>query len=347
MDIQKGHLPGKGCADRRAGAPPGEAASGQSASAVLTPAVRRASLRERARYRAVQALLGVSSVCPLRVLRAVAGGLAPLANLLPLRGGRVARANVRACFPELSPAERRGFVVASLAQSMFMVAELGHLWRRPIEEVLARVVEVRGVEHFERALGRGRGVLVASPHLGAWELTGLWFAARCPMTTLYRAPRVSALERIYSSGRSRSGARLFPADASGLRAMYRALARGEVVGLLPDQDPGRGKGVFAPFFGLPANTSALLPRIAASSQASVLFTFAERLPACAGYRIHIRPGSEEIGAPDLERAVCAVNRDVEACVRAAPLQYLWTYKRFRARPPGGADLYGKPTAVRS
>ncbi|MSR62953.1 MAG: lipid A biosynthesis acyltransferase [Planctomycetes bacterium] len=290
---------------------------------------------------AAQAMLGVSSRCPLRWLHALAGALAPIASMLPVRGARVARANVRLCFPELSPAARRRFLISSLEQSMCTGTELGHLWRRPIDEVLAHVLEVRGQEHFERALQRGRGVLLASPHLGAWELSGLWFASRYPMTTLYRAPRVSAMEPVYSAARSRSGARLFPADVTGIRALYQALGRGEVVGLLPDQDPGRGKGVFAPFFGVQANTSALLPRIATRSQASVLFTFAERLPRGAGYRLHIRPGSDEIADPDLERGVVALNQDIEACVRVVPLQYLWTYKRFRIRPPGCADVYWK------
>jgi len=196
------------------------------------------------------------------------------------------------------------------------------------------------------AMKRGRGVLLASPHLGAWELSGLWFASRQPMTTLYRAPRVSAMEPIYSAARRRSGARLHPADATGIRALYQALGNGELVGLLPDQDPGRDKGVFAPFFGVQANTSTLLPRIAQRSKASVLFTFAERLPHCAGYRIHIRPGSDHIADPDLERGALAMNQEIEACVRLAPLQYLWTYKRFRVRPPGCADLYRKPSRGR-
>jgi len=275
-------------------------------------------------------------------LHAFAGALAPLASVLPTRATRVARANVKACFPELAPAAYRRFVIASLEQSMCMVTELGHLWRRPIAEVLAHVCEVRGTHHFENAMQRGKGVLLASPHLGAWELSGLWFASRYPMTTLYRAPRVSAMEPIYSAARRRSGAVLHSADATGIRALYSALGRGEVVGLLPDQDPGRGKGAFAPFFGVQANTSTLLPRIALRSQASVLFTFAERLPHGAGYRIHIRPGSEQIADPDLERGAAALNQEIEACVRLAPLQYLWTYKRFRVRPPGCADLYGKP-----
>lgn len=294
--------------------------------------------------RGAKLLLRTSSRCPLAWLHALARGAARIGGGLPLRATRVTHANVSLCFPELSPAEHERFVRASLEQAACMASELGHLWLRPMDEVLASVREVCGEEHVTRARERGRGVILASPHLGAWELAGLWFAARHPLTTLYRAPRVLEMDSVYACGRGRSGARLV-SGPGGARALYQALARGEVAALLPDQDPGRGAGLFAPFFGVPANTSTLLPRMAARSQASVLFTFAERLPRGAGFRLHIRPGSEAITDPDPERAVAALNQDIETCVREAPHQYLWSYKRFRARPPGCAGFYGRDSGL--
>ena len=290
-------------------------------------------------------LLKVSSHVPLRCLHAAAGGVARLGSMLDTRETRITRANVALCFPELKGRERGHFVRASLAQAACMAAELGHLWLRPVDEVLARVVEVRGEEHLTRGIARGRGVITAGPHLGAWELAGLWLGKRHPTTSLYRAPRVREMEATYSAARKRGGASLFPADASGVRAIYEALGRGEIAAILPDQDPGRGAGVFVPFFGVSANTSTLLPRIAARSKATVLIVFAERLSRGAGYRIHICPCSDEVSSGDLELGARALNRDIEVCARMIPLQYLWSYKRFRIQPPGSPSLYDLAAAA--
>ncbi|HTF87071.1 MAG TPA: lysophospholipid acyltransferase family protein [Planctomycetota bacterium] len=283
-------------------------------------------------------LLRASSHVPLRLLHAVARGGARAASRLPTREARLTRINVALCFPELSAAERERFVRASLVQTACMAVELGHLWLRPVPEVLARIVEVRGEEHLIRAMERGRGAIFAGPHLGAWELAGLWIGSRYPITTLYRAPRVREMEEFYSQARRRSGAKLCPADASGVRAVFQALGRGEVAAILPDQDPGRGAGVFVPFFGVAANTTTLLSRIAARSKASVLLMFAERL-SHGRYRIHIHQGSDEISGDDLERGARALNADIETCVRMCPEQYLWSYKRFKFQPTGSPDLY--------
>lgn len=287
-------------------------------------------------------MLGVTSRLPLRGLHALARRVGDLGSVLPLRESRATRVNVALCFPELTETERRRFERESLEEAACMVAELGHLWLRPIDEILARVVEVRGEEHLREAIARGRGVVVAGPHLGAWELLGLWMAVRYSITSLYRKPRVRQLEGIYWEARSRSGARLLPADASGIRASCQALRRGEVVGILPDQDPGLGWGEFAPFFGVPANTSTLVPRLASRFGSAVLLAFAERLPRGEGYRIHVRPGSAEIACGNFLAGARALNRDVESLVRLAPRQYLWSYKRFRTRPPGSPGFYRGP-----
>jgi KDO2-lipid IV(A) lauroyltransferase len=323
-----------------------EAQRAHKPAANFSPARARteASLRRKNRARPMTALAGrtllnVTSRIPLSGLHGIARTAARLGGVLPLRESRITQTNVDLCFPELSPAQRKRFVRDSLAEGSCMAAELGHLWLRPVEEVLALIVEVRGEEHIRAGIERGHGVLVASPHLGAWELLGLWFAKHFPLTSLFREPRVRELEAVYSAARGRSGASLFPADASGVRALYSALARGEFAGILPDQDPGRGAGEFVPFFGITTSTSTLVPRIAARSKAAMIFAFAERLPRGAGYCIHIRPGSPEIGGGDVEAGARALSRDVEDLVRIAPLQYMWSYKRFRTRPPGCASLY--------
>jgi Kdo2-lipid IVA lauroyltransferase/acyltransferase len=302
---------------------------------------------ERRRFQAIagRLLLGTTSRFSMPGLHAFARRVGSLGSRLPLRESRITRVNIRLCFPELTEAEHERLARESLEEDACMFAELGHLWFRPVEEVLARVVEVRGEEHLLSGLERGRGGVVAGPHLGAWELLGLWMGRHHAVTSLYRRPLVRELEEVFQKARGRSGARLYPASASGLRAVCSALRRGGVVGILPDQDPGPGGGVFVPFFGIPANSSLVIPRVASRLGATVLLAFAERLPRGAGYRIQIRPGSGEIAGSDLVAGARALSRDVESLVRTAPAQYLWSYKRFRIQPPGSPELY--PRSVRT
>ena len=182
-------------------------------------------------------------------------------------------------------------------------------------------------------------MLVLTPHLGSWELGGLYLSSLAPTTALYRPPRVRGLAQFYRERRERFGARLVPADASGIRAVIQALRAGEVVGTLPDQDPGFGAGIFVPLFGVLANTSPLVPKLLAKTGAVPLFGATLRLPDARGFRVEITPAEPELGDPDLERAAAALNRGIERLVRAAPEQYLWSYKRFKARPPGGERFY--------
>ena len=281
----------------------------------------------------------LGSLLPLPAAHALGGALGLAAARLPSKPGHVTRTNLALCFPSLAREDRERLARASLAEAGRLGLELGGLWCWSRERTLGLVREVEGEELLREALALGRGAILAVPHLGAWELVGLYCSVRYPMTSLYKPPRMSEMERFYRGARERFGGRLVPAGAGGVLALSRALRRGELAGILPDQDPGRGGGIFVPFFGVLANTSVLLSRIAGRSSAPVLFAYAERLPRGSGFAIRFRRGSEAIGAPDLAASAEALNRDVERLVRERPEQYLWSYKRFRVRPPGEADPY--------
>src|SRR3569623_1838123 len=164
-------------------------------------------------------------------------------------------------------------------------------------------------------------------------------SARYPLTSLYRPPRMREMDALVRRGRERLGARLVPVDAGGVRALYQTLARGEVIGMLPDQEPGAGNGLFAPLFGIEANAMALLPRLAIKAGAPVIFCYAERLSWGRGYHLHFIPAPSAIQAAPIEHAVRVMNEGVEALVRRCPQQYQWGYKRFRTRPAGEKPLY--------
>lgn len=278
---------------------------------------------------------------PLPVNHLLGAGLGMLASLIPSKTRRDTRVNLELCFPELSEAERRRLLRKVLIETGKTATEAAYFWTRSPERLERLVVEIRGQEHLDGSLAQGRGLIIASPHLGAWELMGLYWARRLRLHSMYRPPRQQEYEALLTWVRERSGAELLPATPAGIRRMYRALTEGHVAGILPDQEPPEA-GVFAPLFGQPAKTMTLLAKLAQRSRAPVIFGFAERLPWARGYRIHFLPTGSDIADPDPERAAAALNRMVEACVQIAPTQYQWTYRRFRRQPDGRNPYRGQP-----
>lgn len=283
-------------------------------------------------------LLRLLARLPLPLLHGMGNLLGWLSWLVPNPNKTVTQRNLELCFPDLMPAARRTLARRTLIETGKALLETPLLWLAPGERVLGLVREVRGLELVEQGLAGGKGVIAVSPHLGNWELCGLYLA-RYGITSLYRPPRKQALEKLICQSRTRLGGSVVPTDARGVRALYQALARGGLIGILPDQDPRDEAGEFAPFFGVAAKTMTLLPRLAHKSGAPVLFTFAERLPRGRGFRLHFLPAPADIASDDVTVAVTALNQGVEQCVRIAPEQYQWAYKRFRTRPEGEPPLY--------
>lgn len=255
---------------------------------------------------------------------------------IPNKQRRNALINIQTCFPRFTAAEALAFRARSLRDNGETYFEIAYLLLRPAEEVLGLIRRVSGAD----LLGRedGRGVIVLSPHLGAWELAGLYLSSRGPTTTLYKPQRV--LDVLIFQARGRMGATLVPTTAQGVRRLMQALRRGEYVGILPDQEPKADRGaVFAPFFGVPAYTMLLVNRLARRTGARVVFVFAERLPAEQGFAIHCLPAPAGVASEDDVEAASALNLGVEQCIALCPGQYIWPYKRFRSRPEGMPKIY--------
>jgi KDO2-lipid IV(A) lauroyltransferase len=287
--------------------------------------------------RALHALLWLLGRLPLRALHAAGDALA--ATLRLARRGEVAvtRRNLELIAPALpgAPALWRESLRAA-GRTLF---ETARFWTRPADANLALVREVQGAELLAAARAAGRGVIVAAPHLGNWELLNQWLATQGPIAIVYRPPRQRWLEDLLRRARGHEGVTQVRAEAAGVRQLFRTLKDGGTVGILPDQQPKRGDGEFAPFFGVEALTMTLLPRLAQKAGARVLFGWAERLPQAQGFRIRLTPAPDGIDAPDPATALRALNAAVEACVRLAPAQYQWGYKRYSIRPPGVPARY--------
>jgi KDO2-lipid IV(A) lauroyltransferase len=210
------------------------------------------------------------------------------------------------------------------------VMELPWVWMRPLDEVVASVRECHGLKCIDAAHALGKGVILLTPHIGCFEVIGLYVAARQPFTCMYRPPRYPSLDKLMRQGRERGQMKLVATDLGGVRHLLKALKRGEAIGVLPDQVPGNGEGEWAPFFGRPAYTMTLIGRLIESSGAAVVMCHSERLPRGEGFALHFSSLSF-----DTQRSIPEqINASLESVIRKHPEQYLWSYNRYKV--PRGA-----------
>lgn len=288
-------------------------------------------------------LLRLVGRLPLRVLHAL-GAL--LGGLFWWSGSQLrhhTEVNFRLIHTQFGEKERQRTAKRSLRETGKSFTEIARIWGGGAERALALVREVDGEDLFNAALASGRGLIIAAPHLGCWELLNFWLCSRTALAIVYRPPRNPALEPLLLRARGALNPEQIRAEGAGVRALYKRLQAGGVVGILPDQQPKQGEGEFAPFFGVPALTMVLVSRLAQRTGATVLFAFAERLPRGRGFRVRFRAAPPDIASEDLPRAVAALNRGVEDCVNLAFDQYQWHYKRFQYRPdPNEPNPYWRP-----
>jgi KDO2-lipid IV(A) lauroyltransferase len=285
-------------------------------------------------------LLHTLSKWPLRLLHAIGGFVGWLAYLSSPSYRR--RLDENAALAGVGLADRR----AAVAEAGKLTLELPRLWLRPRAQPIADPVRWEGAQHVEAALEAGRGIVLLTPHMGSFEIAAQAYAerfgARQPITVLYRPARQAWLRELEETARARPALATAPATLAGVRQMMRALKRGETLGLLPDQVPPEGMGVWVPFFGRPAYTMTLGARLALQTGAMPLLIWGERLPRGGGYVVHVTPLAEPMPAAaeggDLSAAAAAMNRNMEAMILAKPSQYLWGYHRYKQprQPEAGA-----------
>ncbi len=270
--------------------------------------------------------------CPLAWLHRVGGWAGWLVYALAPGYRRRLRRNLAQALGDTADA---AVLRAAVAEAGRQALELPWLWLRPAAEVVAKVVRTEGWELVEAAHRDGAGILFLTPHLGCFEITAQYYAAHAPITVLYRPPRKAALQPLMEAGRVRGAMRIAPADVAGVRRLVKALRSREAVGMLPDQVPGAGEGVWAPFFGRPAWTMTLAARLAAVKGVRVIYAWAERLPGGRGYVMRLRapvlsPAGEAGEEKDLAMQCAIINGEIEALIRQCPAQYLWGYNRYKA-----------------
>jgi KDO2-lipid IV(A) lauroyltransferase len=218
--------------------------------------------------------------------------------------------------------------MAAVGESGRLIAELPRLWLGA-----AAPVFWDGAQHVEAALAEKRGIVFLTPHLGCFEITAQAYAARYgaagqPMTVLFRPPRKAWLQEVVMQSRQRPGLATASTTMAGVKQLIKALKSGQCVGLLPDQVPPDGLGVWAPFFGKPAYTMTLSARLALQTGAVVLVAWGERLSLGRGYVVHVAPLPLALSS-DMTAAAGQINHAMENLIVQKPQQYLWGYARYK------------------
>ncbi len=283
-------------------------------------------------------LLKIVALLPLRVVHALGAAAGWFVYLLSGSYRRQLRANLA-----LAQLDSRDVRRTAIAEAGRQALEAGWFWLRPAIAVAARVRDANAGE-LDALLAGPRPLLLLTPHFGGFEAFAQYYATRPlaaerPMTILYRVPRKAALRSVIEA-RGRANLLLAPADMRGVRMLARALKSRHTAGILPDQVPSQGEGVWAPFFGRPAYTMTLPARLAYAHSARVVLVFCERLPGSV-YRAHYVPLAEPLSG-EAQHDAALLNRALERLILLRPAQYLWGYARYKV--PRGAPPIDPGTA---
>ncbi|WP_166266267.1 lysophospholipid acyltransferase family protein [Marinobacter caseinilyticus] len=291
------------------------------------------------KYFIITLLLRTAGLLSLRSAQWVGKVLGTLARVCRSQSLKVTNVNLDICFPDMTASARQQLARESLQHTGMTIMEIPLMWEWPVDKCLALIREIDGEDLLHQSLNSGKGLILLAPHLGNWELVGLYFSSQYKMAALYSPPNMAEFEDYMIKVRGRLGSELVRGDRRGLARLASILREGGIAGILPDQSP-RGKGnAFAPFFGMDVKTMTLASKLMQRTGAQVLVTYAERLPDAQGFRIVIRKADAGMDDPDSIKAATAMNHSIEQCVKAIPAQYQWEYKRMRHRPPGELNPY--------
>ncbi|RZO20050.1 MAG: lipid A biosynthesis lauroyl acyltransferase [SAR92 clade bacterium] len=282
-------------------------------------------------------LLKLVSILPLGIARIKGAWLGRLLTIIRAQPSRIARINLSLCYPHLSDDEVKWICNMRMRHLAQAVLETPKVWRKGNPWVSKKVVAVKGLGLFEQAIADDRGTILIIPHQGNWEVLGLWAGEKKAMTSLYDPPRMIELETWIKTSREQSGATLVPTNVRGVSALIKALKRGEMTGILPDQQPPPESGEFVPLLGVEVRTMTLIHKLLQRSGSQALMATALRVPG--GWELHFVAPAQDIYSTDEVTSLLALNKGIEDIIALAPEQYQWEYKRFRERPKGMDPIY--------
>lgn len=251
---------------------------------------------------------------------------------------RVVMTNLRLCFPEITPAQRRAMARRQFVAVVRGMLERGVIWWAG-EARIRRLIELNGVDHVRAAQAAGKSVILLVPHFVGLDMAGTRISLEMDVVSIYSAQLNKTLERMLLHGRTRFGSQLLLSRQEGVRGAVKAMRKGRPLYYLPDMDFGARDSVFVPFFGVQAATIPALSRMAKLADAVVIPLIVRMKPWGRGYVAELGEAWPGFPSEDVVADTARMNAFIEAEVRRSPEQYYWVHKRFKTRPPGEAKLY--------
>ena len=270
--------------------------------------------------------LSLCSHLPLKLNHYLGAFIGQLLYLLNTDSKKVTRQNIAICFSELSKNEQRSLIKKSLIETGKNLTESSLIWNQSFSENAKHIRNIHG----ENYLDTDENTILLVPHLGCWEITGRVIANTRAITFLFKPLKKQQQNQYLFERRNQGNLTMASADQSGVLKLQRALKQGELVGMLPDQDPGQEGGIIAPFFNNPVNTMTLLVRLAKKHNARVVMCWANRLKKGRGFDLNFEPLDLTSSSDDLLEQVTLMNRAIEDLIRRFPDQYMWSYRRFKS-----------------
>ena len=295
-------------------------------------------IRRKIRAKLLIFFFKIFSIIPLSTLYFISRIFGTILYYFPNSAKNIAQKNIKYCFPELNTKGQNRLLKQTLMQNTAAILEMIYIWQHPHRALKHNIDNIIGEAAFKTALQASNGGILITPHLGSWEMAGLYASSQYPMITMYRPSKIG-LDSLSIKGRESCGAITVTADASGVRKLIKALNHNTIIGILPDQDPGKGEGIFVNFFGMPANTLILVSRLAQKFKIPVFLVTAIRNMNTCKFHLSYEALDDRIYHKDLNISVSALNEFVERAVRKNPEQYLWAYKRFKNTPDGSPSIY--------
>jgi Kdo2-lipid IVA lauroyltransferase/acyltransferase len=302
----------------------------------------KVSVRETAEFAVVWLFVSSVRLLPRREARAVGAAIGAIAFRALGRLRRVGIRNLELAFPEMTPRDREATLRSEYRNLGFLLAEF---CKMPgyTGEAASRFIRYEGLENYLAARDRGKGVLVLTGHLGAWELSSFYHSLMgMPMGMVIRRLDNPLVDAFVNRIRCLHGNRVIHKDdfARGLIASMRAA---ETVGILMDTNMTPPQGVFVPFFGVLACTASGMARIAARTEAAVVPGFLLWEESEQRYVLHFGEELPVIRTGDAEQDALANTASftaaIERYVRQYPEQWLWLHRRWKTRPPGEEGIY--------
>jgi len=299
-------------------------------------------MRRKLEYAAAWPFIKILGILPRSLSRAFAIGIAQLVYMLHFRLRQVGMRNLAMAFPDKSVEERKRILGGEFTSLGRQLAELCQFPRYTPQNV-DEVVIYDGLENYERAYARGKGVLFLTAHFGGWELSAFAHSLHGHRVNIVMRPMDNLyLDRMLQGYRTMHGNKVVPKD-DFVRGLLAATKAGETVGILMDTNMTPPQGVFVEFFGIAACTASGLARMALRTDAAVVSGFTIWDESLGKYRLRFDPALELVRTGDLEADIVANTQQftkvIEDYVKKYPEQWLWVHRRWKTRPPGQPSLY--------